>query len=490
MQDLQIQECPEDLPAGNIPRVLNVRVFNSLIDSARAGDIVTVIGVLKTRQMKPDSKVLDIYIEANNVIVYNKDLTYISISKEAEDQIKQIAAHPECHEYVIDHIAPSIYGHKHIKEAIMYTLFGGVKHEKKDITVRGEIHILLIGDAGTAKSQLLLTASQLAPRALYASGKGSTAAGLTAAVVKADSGGWALEVGALILADKGLLCLDEADKMRDEDRSAIHSAMEQSCIPINKAGINTILNARTSILAAANPKFGRYITQKPFSDNVNLSAPILSRFDLIFLLLDRPEEEQDTAMGSYILGITKKPETMFEELPKLTDDLFKKYVIYARKFKPKVTREVALKMLKFYLEMRGMSDEDNPRSITPRQLESLKRLTEARARIALREECIIEDVEAAINIMKRHLCDVGLSEDGGINIEGMMSGISNSKKKSDVCEKVYQKILASRDGISHRELSEWASSEEITGSELHEILYKSLWNKIYEDEGIWTAVNI
>ena len=153
-----------------------------------------------------------------------------------------------------------------------------------------------------------------------------------------------------------------------------------------------------------------------------------------------------------------------------------------------MTREVALKMLDFYLEMREMSEEDNPRAITPRQLESLKRLTEARARIALRDECTVEDVEMAINILKRHLRDVGLSEGGGINIEGMMSGIGDSKKKSDVCEKVYRKIRETPEGIHFMELSDWASFEGITDSELREILYKSLWNKIYEDEGQWKAV--
>jgi replicative DNA helicase Mcm len=200
-QDVRIQERPEDLPPGQVPRWIRVHITGGLIDVAQAGDIVTIVGLLCAKQGSSSSRLFDEYLKTNNIIIHNKDWTHVMISKDELAQIQRIAAHPACHEYFIHALAPSIYGHDHIKEAIMYLLFGGVQHESQDISIREEIHILLIGDPGTAKSQLLLTTAGVAPRALYAAGKGSSAAGLTAAVVK-ESDRWTLEVGALILADR------------------------------------------------------------------------------------------------------------------------------------------------------------------------------------------------------------------------------------------------------------------------------------------------
>ena len=210
------------------------------------------------------------------------------------------------HKKIISSIAPSIFGLEHIKEAIMYLLFGGVSKSLPDVNVRGEMNALLIGDPGTAKSQLLQYVARIAPRGLYTSGRGTTAAGLTAAVVREKGGSMSLEAGALVLADKGIACIDEMDKMRPEDRVAIHEAMEQHTVSVAKGGIVATLNARTAVLAAANPSLGRYEPNRTVAENIPLPVTILSRFDLIFVLRDVPNKESDGKMSTTHLGNSPK----------------------------------------------------------------------------------------------------------------------------------------------------------------------------------------
>ncbi|MGB9779178.1 MAG: ATP-binding protein, partial [Candidatus Bathyarchaeales archaeon] len=319
----------------------------------------------------------------------------------------ELAKDPWIHRKIINSIAPSIYGYDHIKEAIMYLLFGGVPKTLPDITIRGEMNALLIGDPGTAKSQLLQYVARIAPRGLYTSGRGTTAAGLTAAVIRERGGGMSLEAGALVLADKGVACIDEIDKMRPEDRVAIHEAMEQHTVSVAKGGIVATLNARTAILAAANPALGRYEPHRTVAENISLPVTILSRFDLIFVLRDVPDKETDGKMSEHILEIHRKGVTPVE--PPIPLELLRKYVSYAKGIKPVLTQEALKRLNDFYLAMRSVSEtEGSPVAITARQLESLVRIAEARARAALRKEVLAEDAEAAINIMKRSLEEVGI----------------------------------------------------------------------------------
>jgi replicative DNA helicase Mcm len=304
-------------------------------------------------------------------------------------------------------IAPSIYGYEHIKEAIMYLLFGGVSKTLPDITVRGEMNALLIGDPGTAKSQLLQYVARIAPRGLYTSGRGTTAAGLTAAVIREKGGSMSLEAGALVLADKGIACIDEMDKMRPEDRVAIHEAMEQHTVSVAKGGIVATLNARTAILAAANPSLGRYEPHRTVAENISLPVTILSRFDLIFVLRDVPDKEADGKMSEHILEIHRRRSSPVEAPVDL--ELMRKYVSYAKGVHPVLGTDALKRLSDFYLAMRGASEtEGSPVAITARQLESLVRIAEARARVALRREVTAEDAEAAIAIMKRSLGEVGI----------------------------------------------------------------------------------
>jgi len=280
----------------------------------------------------------------------------------------------------------------------------------------------------TAKSQLLQVVASISPRGLYTSGRGTTAAGLTAAVNKVEGDVWALDAGAMVLADKGICCIDEIDKMNDNDRVAIHEAMEQHKVSINKAGINARLNARTAVLSAANPDFGRYDANKTIGEQIKkLPVTLLSRFDLIFLMRDKLQPEQDKALSTHILQMEKID---VEKIPK---DLLKKYIAYARGVKPKLSRGAKVYLQNFYQDMRKTSyrrdGEDNPVSITPRQLESLMRLSEAHAKIALKKSVDEEDAKAAIEIMKRSLNEVGINpETKTIDVDILTTGIPKTTR--------------------------------------------------------------
>jgi replicative DNA helicase Mcm len=411
-QDLRIQERPEDLPPGQLPRTLHVKLVGSeIVDVARPGDHVSIVGIVRaaapTMPKVGKLRTFVLHLDANSIEVLGKEPEATLPSPEEEKQILELAKDPWIHRKIINSIAPSIYGYEHVKEAIMYLLFGGVPKTLPDITIRGELNILLIGDPGTAKSQLLQYVARVAPRGLYTSGRGTTAAGLTAAVIREKGGGMSLEAGALVLADKGVACIDEIDKMRPEDRVAIHEAMEQHTVSVAKGGIVATLNARTAILAAANPALGRYEQRRTIAENISLPVTILSRFDLIFVLRDVPNKDIDSKMSEHILEIHRKGLTPLE--PPIPLELLKKYISYAKGIKPVLTNEALQRLKDFYLAMRSVSEsEGSPIAITARQLESLVRLAEARARVALRTEVLAEDAEAAINIMKRSLEEVGI----------------------------------------------------------------------------------
>jgi len=319
-------------------------------------------------------------------------------------------------------IAPSIFGIEHIKDAVLYLLFGGVSRSLPDVNIRGEINALIIGDPGTAKSQMLQYISRLAPRGLYTSGRGTTAAGLTAAVVREKGGSMSLEAGALVLADKGIACIDEMDKMRPEDRVAIHEAMEQHTVSVAKGGIVATLNARTAVLAAANPSLGRYEPNRTVAENISLPVTILSRFDLIFVLRDIPNKETDSRMSRHILEMHRRGISPVEA--SVNAELLRKYVSYAKNVKPELSEEALRRLSDFYLAMRSASEtEGSPVAITARQLESLVRVSEARARVALRSTVTSEDAEAAIAIMKRSLEEVGIDMSSyKVDIDLIMTG--------------------------------------------------------------------
>ncbi|NWG10198.1 minichromosome maintenance protein MCM [Candidatus Bathyarchaeota archaeon] len=426
-QDLRMQERPEDLPPGQLPRTLHVKLVGSeIVDIARPGDHVSIVGIV--RAVAPSLpgvgklRTFALHVDANSIEVLGKEPEIALPSPDEEEKILDLARDPWIHRKIMNSIAPSIYGYDHIKESIMYLLFGGMSKNLPDITIRGELNALFIGDPGTAKSQLLQYVARIAPRGLYTSGRGTTAAGLTAAVIREKGGGMSLEAGALVLADKGIACIDEMDKMRPEDRVAIHEAMEQHTVSVAKGGIVATLNARTAVLAAANPSLGRYEPHRTVAENISLPVTILSRFDLIFVLRDVPDKEADGRMSEHILEMHRKGSSPVESPMPL--ELLRKYISYAKGIKPVLTREALQRLKDFYLAMRSASEsEGSPVAITARQLESLVRVSEARARAALRKEVLAEDAEAAIAIMKRSLEEVGIDLSSyKIDIDIIMTG--------------------------------------------------------------------
>ncbi|MEM3458158.1 MAG: minichromosome maintenance protein MCM [Candidatus Bathyarchaeia archaeon] len=432
-QDLRLQERPEDLPPGQLPRTLHVKLVGSeIVDVARPGDHVSIVGIIRafapTLRGVGKLRVFMLHLDANSIEVLGKEPETAIPSPEEEEKILELAKDPWIHRKIMNSIAPSIYGYDHVKEAIMYLLFGGVPKTLPDITVRGELNALFIGDPGTAKSQLLQYVARIAPRGLYTSGRGTTAAGLTAAVIREKGGGMSLEAGALVLADKGIACIDEMDKMRPEDRVAIHEAMEQHTVSVAKGGIVATLNARTAILAAANPSLGRYEPHRTVAENISLPVTILSRFDLIFVLRDVPDKDTDSKMSEHILEIHRKGLSPVE--PPIPLELLRKYISYAKGIKPVLTPDALNRLKDFYLTMRSASEaEGSPVAITARQLESLVRIAEARARAALRKEVTSEDAEAAINIMKKSLAEVGIDVSSyKYDIDIIMTGKSKSMR--------------------------------------------------------------
>ncbi len=432
-QDLRIQERPEDLPPGQLPRTLGIKlVGKEIVDIARPGDHISAVGPV--RAMAPTLpgvgklRTFNLHLDANSIEVLGKEPETAMPSPEEEEKILDLAKDPWIHRKIISSIAPSIYGYDHVKEAIMYLLFGGVPKTLPDIAIRGEMNALLVGDPGTAKSQLLQYVARIAPRGLYTSGRGTTAAGLTAAVIREKGGGMSLEAGALVLADKGIACIDEMDKMRPEDRVAIHEAMEQHTVSVAKGGIVATLNARTAILAAANPTLGRYEPHRTVAENISLPVTILSRFDLIFVLRDVPDKESDSRMSAHILELHRKGSSPVE--PPISVDLLRKYISYAKSVRPVLTEDALKRLNDFYLAMRAASEsEGSPVAITARQLESLVRTSEARARAALRKEVLAEDAEAAVAIMKRSLEEVGIDLSSyKFDIDIIMTGKSKSMR--------------------------------------------------------------
>ena len=438
-QEVRIQERPEDLPPGQLPRYLDIRLEEDLVDVARPGDRVGITAIVRAEKQSAGERgklrTFNMYLDANFVDIVGKETEVVEITPEDEKKILEAAQDPWVHRKLVMSLAPSIYGYEDVKEGILYALFGGTAKQLPDgVNIRGDQNTLLIGDPGTAKSQLLQYVSRIAPRGLYTSGRGTTAAGLTAAVLREKTGGMVLEAGALVLADKGVACIDELDKMRPDDRVAIHEALEQQTVSVAKGGIVATLNARAAVLAAANPALGRYEPHRNVSENINLPVTILSRFDLIFIIKDQPDAAYDAKMSEHILALHRS-RTSPETAP-FPPEFLKKYISYAKRIIPVLTPEAVIELRDFYLKMRSRGGAESAITITPRQLEALVRISEARARAFLRERVTVEDAKSAIRIMTVSLSDVGVDvKTGSMDIDVIMTGKPRSLRDS------FQKVI-------------------------------------------------
>ena len=435
-QSVRIQERPESLRGGRMPRQIDCIIKDDFVDKAVPGNHMVASGVLRVfqegmfRQRKTTfRKILFI----NHIEVLQKGVEETELSPEDEARIKEMGKDPWLRNLVIQSIAPSIYGYEPVKEGIALQLFGCSPVELPDgARIRGDTHILLTGDPGTAKSEMLKWVSQVAPRGLFTSGKKATGAGLTATAVRDEiSGGWTLEAGALVITDGGLCCIDEFDKMSDEDRGAILESLEQQTISVAKAGIIATLNTRTSVLSAANPKGGRFDRQRLISEQIDLPPVILSRFDLIFVMRDEPAAERDRTIAHHMLELHREPNRVVK--PPLDVDTLRKLIIYARKsVDPKFEEEEVLKTIEnFYVKWRSVAESgESPLPITPRQLEALIRLAKANARMRLSDHVTVEDANRAIKIVSFYLREAGVdTETGKIDIDVLMTGKSRSQRE-------------------------------------------------------------
>jgi len=429
MRDAQfatLQETPEGLKGGQMPASIVCELYDDLCGRVLPGNRIVLNGVLRAFQRKGKSVLTETVIITNSIEYKAKEYDDIIITDEEEARIKTMATDPEIFERVAQEIAPSVLGHTDVKQAIALQLFGGYSKPLKDGTkTRGDIHILLVGDPGIAKSQILSSVRNLSPRAVMSSGKMSSTAGLTATVVKDATGAYTLEAGAAVLADKGMLIVDEIDKMRDEDRDAMHTAMEQQEVSINKAGINTTLYTRCSILAAANPKLGRFDLFEDLASQVELSPVLLSRFDLIFIMLDSPNTDKDNDIANFIMSGRDDDKSGYDL------NILRKYIAFSRRnVKPVFDSNSAKILVEYYTKMRGMGGRDKPMPITARQLEALKRLAEASARSRLSETITDVDANRVVSIMYNCLKGVAFDAASGTFDTDKMTG--TSKKSRDV----------------------------------------------------------
>jgi|Deesub1362B_J571_1020462.scaffolds.fasta_scaffold00004_259 replicative DNA helicase Mcm len=428
IQFARIQERPDELPPGQIPRFIDIIIKRPLVEAARPGDIVRVTGILSVKgDQVGRRRYHEFVIYVVSIEALTKEAAEIKITRDEEEELVNLSGDKNFYNNIIKSIAPSIYGLEIEKEALLLSLIGGKEKILPDgVKFRGNIHILLLGDPGTAKSELLKYASALAPKGLYTSGRGTTAAGLTAAVIKETGGGLALEAGAVVLADMGTCAIDEIDKMRPEDRVALHEAMEQQTVSIAKGGIVATLNARTTIIAAANPKEGRYNRNRPPKDNIDLPVTLLSRFDLIYIIKDEPEVDRDTKLVDHVLK-TRQVQAAYQEAFPI--EFLRKYIAYAKRLDVTMTEDAMNKIKEYYLKMRMRSSEEDPVSISPRQLESLIRLSEAIARAKLKRRVEAEEAERATFLLQRFLSDVGIDiETGKIDIDMIYSGIPMKRR--------------------------------------------------------------
>ncbi|KAL0555510.1 hypothetical protein IC582_009458 [Cucumis melo] len=508
-QKIRLQELtkPDDHEEGRVPRTVECELTEDLVDACIPGDVVTVTGIIRVinnymdigggKSKSKNQGFYYLYLEA--VSIKNsksqstpEELQDSNSNARATELLDLFSFSPRDLEFIVkfsgeygsdvfrqilQSICPSIYGHELVKAGITLALFGGVRKHSKDqnkVPVRGDIHVIVVGDPGLGKSQLLQAAAAISPRGIYVCGNATTKAGLTVAVVRDSmTNDYAFEAGAMVLADGGLCCIDEFDKMSAEHQ-ALLEAMEQQCVSIAKAGLVASLSARTSILAAANPVGGHYNRAKTVNENLKMSAALLSRFDLVFILLDKPDEFLDKRVSEHIMSLHagcgerasgakrlrkdisplalknvamendgkvdagSKRESLVSRLRldkakdgdfvPLPGQLLRKYIAYARTFVfPRMSKPAADILQRFYLQLRDQNTSADGTPITARQLESLVRLAEARARVDLREEITVEDAMDVVEIMKDSLYDKYVDEHGVLDF-GRSGGMSQQKE--------------------------------------------------------------
>ncbi|MBW2985136.1 minichromosome maintenance protein MCM [Candidatus Woesearchaeota archaeon] len=487
-QRIVLEENPEQIEGGAQPKRMSFFLKEDLVSPlserrTNPGSKISAIGVIKEIPVilnsGSKSTRFDLIVEANYVKAVEETFHELKINKEEEKKIKELSQDPKLFNKLVESIAPAIFGYGRIKEALILQLMSGVrKVQEGGVGIRGDIHILLVGDPGSGKSQLLKRINVVAPKGRYVSGKGVSGAGLTATVVKDEFlRGWALEAGALVLASDGIACIDEMDKMSVDDTSAMHEALEQQTVSISKANVQATLIARTTVLAAANPKLGRFDPYGLLAEQIAMPPTLINRFDLIFPIKDLPNKKRDEKMARHILGLHQRPESIKAELE---TKFIRKYIAYAKqRITPQLTDAALSEIREYYVKMRGSSSSEEGGikaiPISARQLEALIRLSEASARTRLSNKVTKKDAKRAISLVHYYLTQIGMDiETGEFDIDRISTGVPAAQRSKIAQVKEIIVELENKVGkiIPIEEIVELAKEKKIDGADVDEAIEK------------------